>query len=223
MKTWRSISLMLLFCVLAVMTVSCAPGGNEEPAALEAQSGAGNEESGSAPFSRAETTEAPQEPDATSTSTTLELQQAVEQNEESDVVENETEKEQNEAVTPSVVDLRRITPEPPLENATPRVMPGPGIPNPSAAASNRAAVSLADDLQLDVENVEILSVEAVEWSDSSLGCPKAGQNYMSVVTPGFRVILEANEQQYEYHTNQDGTMLAQCQGGAGNPASTLDR
>jgi len=222
MKKRRLISLTLLLGVLAAILVGCAPDSDEEPAAIEAPSRAEDEASGSMPSSAVQTTDVPQELNVTPTRTALELEQAVEQSEESDMMDNETDNDQNEAVTPAVVDLRRITPEPPLEKATPRVIPGPGIPNPSAAASNRAAVNLAGELELDVENVEVLSVEAVEWSDSSLGCPKPGQNYMSVITPGFRVILMANGQQYEYHTNQDGTMLAQCQGG-GSPAGTLDR
>lgn len=128
-----------------------------------------------------------------------------------------------QSVSPVVVDLQQITPEAPDPDAEPRVAPAPGIPNPSVAASQRAAIDLADSLKIDLADVEILSIEQVEWSDSSLGCPKPGRSYATVITPGFRVLLEADGEQIEYHTNLDGTALAQCEGGATNPTNTVDR
>ena len=43
--------------------------------------------------------------------------------------------------------------------------------------------------------------EKIEWNDSSLGCPKPGMNYLQVVTPGYRITLEAQGRRYEYHTD----------------------
>ena len=36
------------------------------------------------------------------------------------------------------------------------------------------------------------TVRAVDWRDSSLGCPKPGMAYLDVITPGHRVTLRAN-------------------------------
>ena len=38
------------------------------------------------------------------------------------------------------------------------------------------------------EDITIISVEAVEFSDSSLGCPKPDMAYLQVITPGHKVV-----------------------------------
>jgi len=40
------------------------------------------------------------------------------------------------------------------------------------------------------EQITILSEEKVDFSDSSLGCPKPGMAYMQVITPGHKVLLK---------------------------------
>jgi hypothetical protein len=46
-----------------------------------------------------------------------------------------------------------------------------------------------------------VSVEENEWRDSSLGCPKPGMNYLQVITPGYKIILESQSKRYEYHSD----------------------
>ena len=48
------------------------------------------------------------------------------------------------------------------------------------------------------------SVQAVQWPDGCLGIQPVGVMCNQMVTPGYRVILEAIGNQYEYHTNQSG-------------------
>ena len=72
----------------------------------------------------------------------------------------------------------------------------------------RAAISaLSKNLGLTPDQIKIVSTEAVDWPDSCLGVTVEGFACAQVVTPGFRVILEANGKQVEYHTNQDGTVV----------------
>lgn len=128
-----------------------------------------------------------------------------------------------EAVSPVVVDLADLTPQPADGASTPRAIHAPGMPNPAALAADRAAVKLAEELSLEVDDVTILQTESVDWPDSSLGCPKPGQNYLMVITPGFRVSLEADGQAYEYHTNRDGTILVRCEGGVHKMNRSVER
>jgi hypothetical protein len=65
-----------------------------------------------------------------------------------------------------------------------------------------AVTKLAADLHIAPDQVQVLSVEQHDWPDSSLGCPEPGKAYLQIITPGYRAILEANGQRYEYHTNQ---------------------
>jgi hypothetical protein len=48
------------------------------------------------------------------------------------------------------------------------------------------------------------------WSDTSIGCPEPDRGYSDVIVPGFRIILEYEGQKYEFHTNEDGTMVVTC-------------
>ena len=79
----------------------------------------------------------------------------------------------------------------------------------SDQAVQRAREVLAGELRCDVDDVQVVSVEAVEWSDSSLGCPQPGMMYLQVITPGYRVILEHDAQQYTVHTDQ-GHRAVRC-------------
>lgn len=66
---------------------------------------------------------------------------------------------------------------------------------------------LARRFELDVDQIQLLAHEMVEWGDSSLGCPQPGMMYAQVVTPGYRFLLEAGGNQYSYHTDMGQTVL----------------
>jgi hypothetical protein len=62
--------------------------------------------------------------------------------------------------------------------------------------------------QLDIPTTEILvqSIEPVEWQDSCLELGSSSACLAQIV-PGFRVVLEARGQIFEYHTNQDASII----------------
>lgn len=62
-----------------------------------------------------------------------------------------------------------------------------------------AAADLAKRRDIDVSSVVVLTVEEVTWPDRSLGCPMKGMQYLQVVTPGIRIVLEADGVSAEYH------------------------
>ena len=67
-------------------------------------------------------------------------------------------------------------------------------------------------LKLDLNEIKVISIENVEWPDGGLGCPLPGADYAQVITPGFRITLEAAGEVYIYHTNT-GVAFFQCQDG----------
>jgi hypothetical protein len=86
-------------------------------------------------------------------------------------------------------------------------------PPPGAQEVVRLAKEdLAQQLNLAPDDIQLISVEEVDWSDTSLGCPQPGMMYAQVITPGFRVILEAGGQRYEYHTDT-GRFVVLCEKG----------
>jgi hypothetical protein len=48
-----------------------------------------------------------------------------------------------------------------------------------------------------LENVSIISVEAIEFPDSSLGCPDPNMAYLQVITSGHKVIAEYADKRYD--------------------------
>lgn len=75
-------------------------------------------------------------------------------------------------------------------------------------AAQAAIAALMKALGLPADQIRVVSVAAREWSDACLGVSVPGMACAEVITPGYSVVLEANEGQlYEYHTNEDGTSV----------------
>jgi len=70
-----------------------------------------------------------------------------------------------------------------------------------------ARADLAQRLDVEREVIRVISVEDVTWSDASLGCPEPGETYAQVVTPGFRIVLEASRERVVYHTDREETVV----------------
>jgi hypothetical protein len=71
--------------------------------------------------------------------------------------------------------------------------------------------ALVEAIRAPVEQIKLISTEAVQWPDGCLGIVRINARCMGGPVEGFRIILEANGQQYEFHTNQDGTAVAQLE------------
>ncbi len=69
---------------------------------------------------------------------------------------------------------------------------------------------LAQRLNIPADQIHVVSVKAVDWPDTSLGCPKPNMSYAEVITPGFEIILKADGQEYTYHTGRG--KYVQCEG-----------
>jgi len=56
---------------------------------------------------------------------------------------------------------------------------------------------VAENLGLPVEDIVVISAEAREFSDSSLGCPAPDTAYLQVLTPGHQVIVEGDGRRFD--------------------------
>jgi hypothetical protein len=74
---------------------------------------------------------------------------------------------------------------------------------PDAALTARQI--LAQQLRIDFNAIQFVSVEQVEWPDACLGVPIPDALCATVVTPGYRVVLEVEGRRFEYHTNDSGS------------------
>ncbi len=71
----------------------------------------------------------------------------------------------------------------------------------------RVVRDLAERLQISTDEITVVQVEEKMWRDSSLGCPQPGQMYLQVITPGYLIVLEAQGQQYSYHTGTEANFI----------------
>ena len=70
---------------------------------------------------------------------------------------------------------------------------------------------LVDSLAIPYAGHALITFEPVEWPDAGLGCPKPVRMHAQVITPGFRLVFEYQGQRYGYHTDRDGSTVAECE------------
>lgn len=79
--------------------------------------------------------------------------------------------------------------------------------DPAVAAAIKTLVEQED---VAAESVQVISVAAVEWPNSCLGCEKRGQYCLMVVTPGYRIVLESGSETHVVHTDRAGKQVIIC-------------
>jgi hypothetical protein len=98
----------------------------------------------------------------------------------------------------------------------------PALPTPLATAAGtgldqaeqpeyvRAAIqALATARGFQLNEISVVSVEAVEWSDACLGLGGPAESCAQVITPGYRIFLKVGEAEFELHTDATGQSVRQ--------------
>jgi hypothetical protein len=62
-----------------------------------------------------------------------------------------------------------------------------------------AVADLAQRLGVGTDRIEVTSATLQQWSDSSLGCPQKGMQYVQVMTDGALIVLSVDDKTYKYH------------------------
>ena len=63
---------------------------------------------------------------------------------------------------------------------------------------------------IDKGEITVVAVEAVNWPDTSLGCPEPNTMYAQVITPGYRILLSCAQEIHVYHSDR-GDRVVYCQ------------
>jgi hypothetical protein len=66
---------------------------------------------------------------------------------------------------------------------------------------------LMQQLQADFDEIEIVEIEEMEWPDGCLGLPATNEMCIMMITPGYRIVLEVNGDEYVYRTDQQGLVI----------------
>jgi hypothetical protein len=84
----------------------------------------------------------------------------------------------------------------------------PSLPIPALSAPQILIETAKDDLagRLSIADTQInlINIDQVLWSDTSLGCPQVGNNYAQIQTPGYLIKLAYAGNEFEYHANLHG-------------------
>lgn len=102
----------------------------------------------------------------------------------------------------------------PIETPT-SPQPGGGlITKPESAKWNnapRAALNarkmLVDQLKVDIDTVSLVSAEQVDWPDACMGIKQEGVMCAQIIVTGYKVVLGAGGQEYEFHTDETGDVV----------------
>src|ERR1043166_9147397 len=106
-----------------------------------------------------------------------------------------------------------IPPDQPTSTPTQVPTPTPTHVRVDLTPAQLAAMkALAEQLSLSVDKIAMVSTEVVTWPNGCLGIVHMGMMCTQNEGPGFKIVLEANGQKYEFHTNQDGSIIQLAEG-----------
>ena len=78
---------------------------------------------------------------------------------------------------------------------------------PREWAIERAKATLAQEVAVAADLIELVDAVEAEWRDSSLGCPERGMVYAPVLTAGYKVTLGVGRDRFVVHTTPDRTVV----------------
>jgi hypothetical protein len=105
-------------------------------------------------------------------------------------------------------------PAPPTTQVVAPPSPVP-VTSPSPSSQGQPAVDAAlrdaaAHLGASATALRVEQVEAREWPDAALGCPRPGVMYAQVLTSGYLVVISGAGKTLEYHTDARGRVVL-CQ------------
>jgi hypothetical protein len=88
-----------------------------------------------------------------------------------------------------------------------RVSAGPVEDAVMPVTGSEARRFLAERLGIDVSRVQLQTIRPVQWPDACLGLPAEGELCAQVITPGYQIVLQVDDRQYEVRTNNTGNLI----------------
>jgi len=89
----------------------------------------------------------------------------------------------------------------------PLTQPSPSVDEPFPPAVASAVGFLAELLDVNPGDVEVIGFTVETWPDTCLGLPDDGEMCAQVETPGWRIMIGIQNQEFEVHSDQVGQNL----------------
>ena len=81
------------------------------------------------------------------------------------------------------------------------------IPAGAEAIVDTVITDAAAQLGKSPDDISLVSIKAVDWPDTALGCPQEGGVYAQVITPGYQIEITDGTETLTYHTDLQGTFV----------------
>jgi hypothetical protein len=94
----------------------------------------------------------------------------------------------------------------PTSAATPEPTPA-ATPDAAEVITAAARAHLAGELGIAESEIEVVSAEMTEFSDSCLGLGGPAESCLQAITPGWLIMLDVDGQAYELHTDETGQQV----------------
>ena len=115
------------------------------------------------------------------------------------------------SVITQLAETQSVPSQPTEGDPTQMTQPVPIVSDPGLQGLiEKAKEDLAQRLAVQVNEITLVEATSVVWPDSSLGCPQDGMVYAQVLTPGYLIRLQADQQEFEYHASR-GTYIIYCE------------
>ena len=88
---------------------------------------------------------------------------------------------------------------------------GAGQDDAETEAVQLATRTLSQHLEVPEHAISLEAVIAVDWRDSSLGCPETGRTYAPVIMSGYRATLAVADDERTYRVHVAGTRAVVCE------------
>jgi len=78
--------------------------------------------------------------------------------------------------------------------------------------ADKAIKALLNSSKLNItpSQISVVSLSKENFPSSALGCEENGKSYTQVVTPGYKVVLQANGKTYDYRLDTKATSVNLC-------------
>lgn len=101
---------------------------------------------------------------------------------------------------PATLVARPLTPAPSIEKEQAEALPTVNAPTSLQAVVDQALNDLAERLNVSLEQIDVVELQAVVWPDGALGCPQPGLAYIQVQQEGLFMRLRVGKRVYNYHS-----------------------
>ena len=94
------------------------------------------------------------------------------------------------------------TPQPVANSSSPA---SANLAEPPVSLVSAIKSALSVETTLPTSQIDLKSVEAVNWNDSCLGLAQTDEICLMMITPGYRMVFSTPTQDYEFHSDRQRT------------------